>query len=275
MAVIAANPYISYFWNRSLYTGDIKGVCFPGLHCYSCPLSVYSCPIGALQHAVALLGPKFYSTLEWGFRHTVSILMYVLGIICLTGATIGRMACGWICPFGFLQELIHKIPSKKLKLPPFFRYGKYLALVFLVLAIPFFTGTHWFSRICPVGTLEGGIFLKLVPLKTDIPEAGWFFYLKVFILVFFLIAMVFVKRPFCRSLCPLGALYGTLNRFSLYRLSVSSSKCVKCGKCEQVCPVDISVYDNPNSAECIRCLECKHSCSKDAINSGFGIKALP
>lgn len=216
-----------------------KGVCFPGINCYACPLAAVACPIGSLQHFAAIHVFPFYT----------------VGILGMVGGVVGRMTCGWLCPFGFLQDLMFKISSIKIRLPGFLRYLKYILLVGLVIILPYVSGEPWFSKLCPAGALEAGIPLALLDEQIR-RQIGTLFWLKVGILVAFLAAFVFIKRPFCRVFCPLGAIFSPFNAFSAYRLDFDGEECIHCDRCVKKCPVDIKVYENPNSAECIRCLEC-------------------
>jgi ferredoxin-type protein NapH len=267
-SLFALNPYFQYFGTRFIYQGGVKYVCAPGLNCYACPLAAFSCPIGSLQHGFSLLSLKVRE-----FKLALGALLYVLASVGLVGAILGRIPCGWICPFGFLQDLMYKIPFRKLRLPRRINLGRYFFLVIVAAFIPFITAESWFSRLCPAGALEGGVFLKAVPPDAPLPQTGWFFWFKIAILVLFLLWMTASKRPFCRAVCPLGALFGVFNRVSLYRIAVDDSKCTICGRCREVCPVDINIFDDPNSPDCIRCLECKRECPAEAITSGFATPA--
>jgi polyferredoxin len=268
VSAVAINPYFLYFSSRMTYQGGVKGVCIPGLNCYACPLTIFACPIGSLQHSFVLMSPKIKGSLS----QALGALIYVLGSVGLVGAVLGKLPCGWICPFGFLQELLYKIPTPKLRLPRWMRWGKYGFLLVVVMAIPFITAVSWFSRLCPAGALEGGVFLKAVPPDAPLPPSGWFFWFKIAILAAFLLWFVFSKRPFCRAVCPLGAMFGICNRFSLYCMAIDDSRCNSCGACREVCPVDIDIRDDPNAAECIRCLQCKKACTRGAITSGFAVR---
>jgi polyferredoxin len=279
---LAANPWFAYLGTRAIYQGRAKGLCFPGFNCYACPLALMSCPIGSLQHSFAIMSPQrdaaagvsrqVAATVHHAQSFSISAFLYVVGFVGIIGAVFGRLVCGWVCPFGLLQDLLYKIPSPKLRIPRWARFGKYATLVILAMLIPYITGVHWFSRLCPAGALEGAVPLKLLPPKTPLPPVGWFFWLKIGILVAFLLWMVASKRPFCRTACPLGAMYALLNPVSLYGMRVDHDGCDECGTCREVCPVDINIYDNANSPECIRCLECKKECPNGAITSGFRLK---
>jgi ferredoxin-type protein NapH len=272
-AVFAANPWFVYLSTRTIYQGKAKGLCFPGFNCYACPLALMSCPIGSLQHSMAILSPRVHplasSPVKKAASYPIGAFLYVAGFIGLIGIVFGRLACGWICPFGYLQDLLYKIPVKKIGLPSWMRFGKYFALVVVAMLIPFITGVHWYSRLCPAGALEGSVPLTILPPKGGLPPTGWFFWLKIAILVFFLCWMVVTKRPFCRTSCALGGAWALLAPVSLYRMRVDRASCTECGACRKVCPVDINIYENGDSPECIRCLDCKKECPAGAITSGF------
>lgn len=259
------NGYVYGFVKGKIYTGKAKSVCVPGLNCYSCPGAVGACPIGSLQ---AKLGGK-----SSGFP------FYVLGFLMLFGSLFGRFVCGWLCPFGLVQELLFKIPVfRKLKKLPGHNVlvkVKYAVLALLVIILPIVirdaagNGSPRFCEfLCPSGTLFGGIPLTLgnEGLQSAI---GFRFFWKLGILAGILILSVKVYRPFCKYLCPLGAAYSFFNPFSLYRLSVDGSKCVSCGACEKTCKMGINPSKNPNSPECIRCGDCVRACQTGAISKGI------
>lgn len=258
-----SNGYLLGFGKGKIYTGPLKVLCSPGLNCYSCPGAFGSCPIGALQ---AVLNSRQYH-----------VALYVIGMLTVFGTACGRLICGFLCPFGLVQDLLHKIPfPKKLRKLPGERYLRYLRFVLLgvfVILLPTVVhnlvgnGDPWFCKyICPAGTLEAGI--PLVLLNPELQSAiGWQYAWKIGILVIILIGSVILYRPFCRYLCPLGAFYGLFNRFALYRYHVDEDKCVDCGACQRACKLDIPVWKNPNSMDCIRCGECKSACPTGAITT--------
>lgn len=260
-----SNGYLNGFIKGKIYTGPLKKVCLPGLNCYSCPGAVFACPIGALQTVLGTSGYRFS--------------LYVLGFIGLVGALFGRLICGFICPFGFVQDLLHKIPvpHKRKNMPGHekLKYLKYVVLLVFVIALPILitdstgTGSPWFCEfICPDGTLFGGIPLALY--HPEIRDAlSWKFFLKLSVLAVIQVSSVWTYRPFCKYLCPLGALYSLTNPISAYRYEVDHDKCVECGLCRKVCGMDIEVDKTPNSPECIRCGKCKTVCPKGAITSSL------
>lgn len=124
--------------------------------------------------------------------------------------------------------------------------------------------------ICPSGTLFGA--LPLLAANGQLREqAGGLFLWKLAVLLFILILSVKVYRPFCQYLCPLGAIYGLFNRFSLVQIHWEEEKCVSCGACERACPVALSVREISRSPECIRCGRCVSACPESCLRfSGKG-----
>lgn len=259
---LLTNSYASGFINGVIYQGKIKSFCVPGLNCYSCPGALGACPMGALQNAIAGRGG--------------GVPFYVLGFLVTIGALVGRIVCGWLCPFGLVQDLLHKLPlKKKLRRLPgemWLRRLKYVVLAVTVVLLPallkgeYGIGDPWFCKwICPSGTLLGGL-----PLMAVNPElrsvVGGLFAWKVFILAAILAASVFIFRPFCRYLCPLGAIYGAMNPVSLCRMWVNRHSCTSCGACQKACGLDIAPYKTPNSPDCIRCGKCIRACPNDALS---------
>ena len=255
------NGYAAGFAKGSIYKGPGKFICLPGLNCYSCPGALGSCPLGSLQ---AVIGSRSY---RFSF--------YIAGFLLLFGALFGRLVCGWLCPFGLVQDLLYKIPFvKKLRRLPGDRWLKYLKYVILagfVIVLPLTVldivgqGQPWFCKyICPSGTLFAGIPLiaSNPPLRAAL---GWLFTWKAAILAALLLLSLLVYRPFCRYLCPLGAIYGLFNPAALYRFRIDKEKCTGCGACQKACKLDIPIHQTPNSPECIRCGDCRRACPHGAI----------
>lgn len=252
---IFTNGYAYGFVRGKIYRGGLKYACVPGLNCYSCPGSLASCPLGALQ---ALLNQR-------GFQ----VPFAALGFLFLFGSLFGRFVCGWLCPFGLVQELLHKIPVfRKLKRLPhhnILKYGKHAALFLLVGAgsaflisglakVPAFC-----KYVCPCGTLFGAIPLMLSNEGLRDQMGGLFFW-KLGVLLLIVLLSVKVYRPFCQYLCPLGAIYGWFNRFSLVQIQWDKQACTSCKACEKACPVALSVEEISRSPECIRCGKCVDAC---------------
>ena len=252
------NLHLPGFRTGKLYKGLFKSVCIPGLNCYSCPGAVAACPIGALQ-AVA-------STAE------ARIAWFVVGFLSLVGALAGRLVCGWACPFGLIQEWLHKIPAPKFKHLRRYRVWrallklKYAVLILFVFLLPNILsgGTPAFcAYICPAGTLQAGI---MVLLDTRLQGAvGVLYRWKVAVLLVTLIACVVIYRPFCRLLCPLGAFYAPFNRISLLTLRVDAGRCTHCQTCSSACQMEVAPANNPADTECIRCGHCVKACPQGAL----------
>ena len=202
-ASVLSNGYLPGFAKGRIYTGNAKVACVPGLNCYSCPGALGACPIGALQ---AVLG---------GRKHNFSY--YVAGIIILFGAIFGRFICGFLCPFGFIQDLLHKAPLRKIKVPrradrPL-RKMKYVIAAVMVILLPIFLTNEfgiavpYFCKwICPAGTLEGGV--PLIAFNADLRDSlGFLFGWKLTIMILTIVLSMMIFRPFCKYLCPLGAFY--------------------------------------------------------------------
>lgn len=271
LATLATNANLKGFFEGRIYTGNTKVACVPGLNCYSCPGAVGSCPIGSLQ---AVIGSKKFS-----------ISYYVFGIMILIGALLGRLVCGLLCPFGFVQDLLYKIPTPKFKIPEKIdrplRYLKYAILLVFVILLPMFLtnqfglGAPYFCKlICPAGTLGGALPLLATNegLRSTI---GFLFFWKLSILIVIVALSIFTYRPFCKYICPLGAFYSFFNKIGFYKMEFVPDKCVNCGLCEKSCKMDINVRANPNSLECIRCGACTAACRHDALvmtYAGFGKK---
>ena len=215
------NSHVTGFVTGKIYTGKLKNACVPGLNCYSCPGAVGACPIGSLQ---AVIG-------SWNFK----MAYYVVGFLIFIGAMVGRLICGFLCPFGLIQDLLNKIPFPKkirtFKGDKLLRKLKYVIFAVFVILLPLFLvdimgqGAPYFCKlICPAGTLEGG--LPLVLLNKSMRSAlGWLYIWKNVILIITIILSILIYRPFCKYICPLGALYSIFNPVSLYKYRVDKDKC--------------------------------------------------
>ena len=305
---VARGEFWSRLWERrpwvqiaslvllnSYFTQNVtRAVPCLALNCYACPLAAMACPIGSIQHFVGLRQVPFY----------------VLGVIGLAGALGGRFACGWFCPFGWLQELIYKLPVPKWAVRPrrqaswwillivSIPYGagvwaiqhftapavlplalylvagfglyallgasRLLAVIGLVTLLPFLWLEPWFCKLCPAGMLEGGIPQVVIePALRGL--VGPLYWLKAFLLVLFLVWMAVTRRPFCRWICPLGALWSPFNRWSTLQMAVDTDTCIRCNRCQQVCPVDIRIYEGASDGACVRCMQCVNECPVSCI----------
>lgn len=270
MAVLIYNADVKNFLSGTVSRSKIKNICVPGLNCYSCPAAVSSCPLGSLQNFIA--SGKFP--------------FFITGFLLLIGVLIGRTVCGFLCPFGLIQELFEKIGNLlkkafKIEKKVFYKdtvlgnisrkstLTKYFILFIFVIFMPFIIylrngiGSPFFcSLICPAGTLEAGIPLLLLN-DTLRSAASFLFNWKLFILFIIIVWSLFVYRPFCRYICPLGAIYSFFNKIAIFGVKVDSEKCINCDKCINFCKMDVRAI---NDRECIRCGDCISVCPVDAIS---------
>ena len=244
------NAHIKGFLEGEIYkskTPTTKGICVPGFNCYSCPGAVGACPLGSLQNAIGTTNKQI------GF--------YVFGILMLYGLILGRTICGWLCPLGLIQELLHKLPTPKIKKSRATRalsYLKYVILGVFVIGI-----TAWY-----------GIFLLSNPANADdFGMLNILFTRKFVIMLIIGLACVFCYRSFCRFVCPLGAIYGFFSKVAVVGVKVDPTRCNHCGSCVRSCGMDVR---HVGDHECIHCAKCKDVCNQKAISlkaGSFTLKA--
>lgn len=257
-AALLFNANLKGFKTGRIYQGPVKNICTPGLNCYSCPGASGACPMGALQNALSDSGK--------------TAPYYVVGIILLYGLLFGRWICGFLCPFGLIQDLLHKIKTPKLgksRVTRVLSYFKYVILVFFAIIFPLIYAGYEFplpgfcKYICPAGTLEGAVGLLSNPENENmLGMLGPLFTWKFLLMVIFLVGCVFIYRFFCRFFCPLGAIYGLFNKISLVGVKLDRDACTDCGLCVGKCKMDIR---HVGDQECIQCGECIEVCPTNAI----------
>ncbi len=256
----ALNPHLLNFVRGTVHSGATKSFCVPVLNCYSCPAAAFSCPIGALQTVA-------------GAANKVS--HFVLGTLVFIGSAVGRAACGWVCPFGWLQDALARLKGSHIYIPRTYEKMRYFWLGFTLFAGMWLTDPQtgvsippFCKYICPQGTLQAGVPLTLsnYSLRSLIGPLFWF---KVAVLMLILGASVLIKRGFCRFMCPLGAIMGLTNYFSWYQITVDNTKCVKCESCVDICPVEIDIRNNPKDFQCVRCSDCAGICPTGAIGNNL------
>ncbi len=255
------------FQKAMVSQSPLKRFCVPALNCYSCPSAIGACPIGSLQFWLNDTALKINLQEKINFAG-----LYIMGFLALVGVTVGRLCCGFVCPFGLLQDLIGKFTKLNYKIPKFIRYLRYVVLVLFVIVLPFFfldirVLSPWFCKLlCPAGTFQAGI--PLLAIDEGLRKAsGVITITKFSILFLFLFLFLISKRAFCKVMCPLGAIWGLFNRVSLLKLKLDTVTCNRCRKCETHCPMNVEILKNPNSVECIRCMECIKVCPNKSLSS--------
>lgn len=257
-AALLFNANLKGFATGRIYQGPVKNICTPGLNCYSCPGASGACPMGALQNALSDSGK--------------TAPYYVIGIILLYGLLFGRWICGFLCPFGLIQDLLHKIKTPKVgkgRITRVLSYFKHVILVFFAIIFPLVYAGYEFplpgfcKYVCPAGTLEGAVGLLSNPENESmLGMLGPLFTWKFLLMVIFLVGAVFIYRFFCRFFCPLGAIYGLFNKISFVGVKLDKEACVDCGLCVGKCKMDIR---HVGDHECIQCGECIDVCPTNAI----------
>jgi len=251
----------SYFWSPAG-----KAVCLPVLNCHACTVSATACPIGSIT-AFALMR---------------RVPFYIIGMLGIVGLSVGRAFCGWLCPFGLLQDALYRLRTRKLRLPRAVNWLKYALLSALVIALPTAVGAGGADRtsirvvdesaggldfcalVCPAGTLSAGLpgLIAREDLRSGMTWKSW---MKLALLAVVLGTVVLARRAFCRALCPLGATMALTSRVSLFQLQTDPAKCTRCHLCVAVCPTEARQIPNTQgqleaTAECTMCLDCVRQC---------------
>ena len=236
---------------HSSWGPEAKWLCMPVLNCHSCRLAWFACPIGVLVHYIGLHLFPFVA----------------IGTVLLLGVLAGRLFCGWICPFGFLQDMLHKIPSPKFHLPDWASWGKYAVLALTVVLLPLFLGAETllsFCRFCPASALQ-----VTLPgfVQAGIGDFSAMTALKLAVLAVVVIGVILYSRAFCRVLCPIGAMFAPLNYVSLWKIKSPTEDCRRCVTCRQACPQEDRPGDRiaagiaaNRALDCIVCHECQAAC---------------
>lgn len=251
------NANLVGFVRSTIFTGNTKGLCVPGLNCHSCPGAIAACPLGSFQTALGDVRTK--------------LPLYIVGILIMFGVLLGRAICAFLCPFGLVQDLLQKIPTPKLKKSTITRWlslCKYVILFIFVVYLPLHflwvngVSTPAFCKyLCPMGTLQAGIPLVLANERLQ-AITGALFQWRLLWLGIIVLASIFIFRPFCRFLCPLGAIYSLFNRIAVFGIKVNAHRCTKCHACTKSCKLDVHQI---NDRECIRCGDCRSICPHNAI----------
>jgi ferredoxin-type protein NapH len=254
-----AVQYLSLLLLHSSWGPELKWLCNPVLSCHSCALSWFACPIGVFVH--------------FSGYHLLPLLP--VGMILLVGIFIGRMLCGWVCPFGLLQDLLQKIPSAKISLPHWTLYTKYALLILFVFVTPYVWSESTllsYCRLCPAGTLQASLPASIAAGFSNVQTST---VLRWLALVAILVFAVLSARSFCRVLCPIAALLAPLNYLSFWAIKAPRESCLDCKKCDSACSVEIQPsvrigkqIPANRHLECIVCHECQTTCPPESLGSG-------
>ncbi len=304
-SAVVLNAYIlAYLQNKVIYQGFLKSIPEPVLNCYGGPLSVFACPMGSLQQVIGTHQIPFYiigffiiigifvgrMACAWicpfgliqdllykiktvklqlpKFAPVLTMTFFIFGYL-VAHFLLTNLALIWriLAVTGFVVLGIVLDNLIKWKIAKFdITYIKYLILIGVAVIFAYYTQEPWFCKLCPQGTLQAGIPLVLWDPYSQLRRlVGWLYYTKITILAVTLLLSIPIKRPFCRVICPIGAIYAPFNKFSLLHLRLKTQKCTVCRLCEKVCPMGIEVHENPNQLDCIRCFECVWRCRPRSI----------
>ena len=270
-------PFSAYIIVRWLVMLVTWFIVFYGAHLFgtwyhNIAVPILSCGLDNQDQFVA--GACYYlANLDLLFTKPVGeILMYALTVI---GSVIvlGRMLCGFFCPFGLLQDIVHSIRCSLRIEGLQFNEKSYAKMV----------PVKWTFVILMIGLcFAGGKFCDICPARTFSPAFAGFktsLYISGFLMVIVLVGSFFKRRFWC-TICPLGFLIGALHKIALFQVTKESECCTGCGACYEACPMGIkSVYTSRGKKritdwDCIFCGECVRSCPESgALSISFcGIK---
>ena len=209
-----------------IYLGFIRGGCL--------------CVVGSLQQlALFLSGAIQGNYLYWFMLFLLPILFSII---------FGRIFCGYACPIGAWQHLLREIGSKIFKFDMPKRIDDYLKYLKYIFAISIVGITLYFKY---------PIFQKIDPFSY-LFSFNWTLYGIISVLIVS-VASLFISRPFCRYICPYGAVLAISSKFSIYKIKTKNG-CKRCTICDKVCETDAIAKGIVNQSECIRCKKCIDSC---------------
>lgn len=291
---ILSTAVIAYlgFWVTQMISWKNIALTIPTFSCYYLDHRVASCFLRSLQETLSA---------GWSVKYTNVIAPIVLLLI--FGLIFGRSWCAWVCPVGLVQDIFtsvrklfkagyYNLPEKFKTAAAIAKWSLLFALVFISVGITipnFFLSAFQldlftpFCQICPsreIAPLFTGNFEKMWAYDTMSTLTKVMSYLAMGTFVFYLLTTPFIRRMWCR-LCPMGAILGLLNRFSLLSLRKEGARCTKCGVCLRCCPVQVKeVYEEKvkeriTPVDCTLCLRCVEMCPEDkALKVNFLKKSI-
>lgn len=211
---------------------------------------------------------KLYSSILKGNFNFVTSLPYLTTMLVTIVITIvfGRFFCGWMCSFGFMNDILYTISSKifkfKFKVDPktdrVLKLLKYVILIFILIFV-------WTLGISAINNLNPwNAFAQI----TNFKDAIFTYALGFVVLALIAVGAMFIERFFCRYLCPLGAVFSIVSKLKLFKINKPNEKCEKCRLCTNKCSMGIELYkaNKVTSGECIACLKCLDVCPRKNTN---------
>ncbi len=206
------------------------------------------CPVGGV---VTLYQMVTAGTLVAKIHMSSLVLMVLVFILALL---FGSVFCGWVCPFGTLQEWISKLGKRvrgkrynqiaSPKIDAVFRRFRYVALIW-ILFVTAKSGELLFEHADPYNAL-----FTFWTGEVALPS--------VIILIGTIIASLWIERPWCKYLCPYGALLGLFNHIRIFSIRRNKESCISCGKCNHACPMNLDIQRSHTvrDTQCISCMMC-------------------
>jgi NosR/NirI family transcriptional regulator, nitrous oxide reductase regulator len=213
-----------------------------------------TCPIGSIQNVtLSLVDPRYmisFGVIAFFFLPLIAAFFF------------GRVFCGGVCPLGMIQDLVLLRPRKVAE--KLDRALRWIPYVYLGLAVMF---AGWGLHI-KIGSwqIQAGrrfIICEWDPFISIFRISGSFQMLAIGA-IFIAIGMFF-GRPYCRWLCPYGALLGIASRFSWKNVSITPDKELDCGLCTDACPYGAIHENRADRATCVACARCYETCPRDRL----------
>lgn len=258
--------FIAFFAIQHVIIGEDSGIITASAEAF--------CPFGGLETIY-----KYISSGGSYVAHTHLSNVVVLIAVLATALFTRSAFCGWVCPLGFLQDLISslskllqkRIPGLRRALATLKHRGARLAVLDRYLRLIKYLVLAW--AVGGAAYFGVMVFRDYDPWSALLSLAEFSFTPGIIVLLVTLVAAFFVERPWCRYACPLGAASGLISKLSPVYLKREDSACKICKVCTNACPMGIDVHTATTikSVDCISCLECVGACPRNgALEVKFG-----